>query len=620
MSGDNTSDPGDLEALLEYVKRTREFDFTGYKRPTLVRRITKRMAELSCETYAEYEDYLEVHPDEFILFFNNILINVTSFFRDASAWEFIADEIVPRIISGKDPDDPIRVWSAGCASGEEAYTLAMVFGRALGLDAFRSRVKIYATDIDEEALAQARSATYPAKAIEAVPEALRSQYFESTARGLTFRHDLRRALIFGRHDLLKDAPISRLDLLVCRNTLMYFNADVQRGILDRFRFALEDGGYLFLGRAETLLTHSAVFRPLQLRLRVFESVGDRPADGRVPPAAARAATANTEPEWPRVKLRDAAFDSAPNATIVVDYDGTVQSLNAAARSLFGLAPTQIGQPLQDFELSYRPVELRSVIEDAYNQRRPVERRAVEWRRPDGTLVHDVRVVPLFDVPSGVPSGVSITFDDVTRFSELETQLEASTHELQTAYEELQSTNEELETMNEELQSTNEELQSTNEELQSTNEELETMNEELQSTNDEFHVVNDMLNARGVELDQVNTYLQSVLTGIDCGVIVVDQDLVVRIWNHWSEDLWGLRAVEVEGKHLLNLDFGLPVAELGRLVRTAMDTKSRVPRASFEARNRRGRDITCLVTCTPMTSLEEPQGVIILMEELDRDTV
>src|SRR5215212_6834655 len=257
MDSDTFRDPSDLEALLDYVKEMRKFDFSGYKRPTLFRRIGKRMEELGCETYAEYQDYLEVHPEEFVTFFNTVLINVTSFFRDPEAWTFVADEIVPRIISGKDPDAPIRIWSAGCASGEEAYTLAMVFGRALGLDAFRSRVKIYATDIDEEALAQARSATYPAKAIEAVPEALRSQYFESTARGLTFRHDLRRALIFGRHDLLKDAPISRLDLLVCRNTLMYFNADVQRGILDRFRFALEDGGYLFLGRAETLLTHSA---------------------------------------------------------------------------------------------------------------------------------------------------------------------------------------------------------------------------------------------------------------------------------------------------------------------------------------------------------------------------
>jgi two-component system CheB/CheR fusion protein len=275
----------------------------------------------------------------------------------------------------------------------------------------------------------------------------------------------------------------------------------------------------------------------------------------------------------------------------------------------------------------------------------VERRSVEWRSLDSVRVFDVMVTPLFELPSGSPSGVSIAFEDVTRFRQLESELEHSTQELQTAYEELQSTNEELETMNEELQSTNEELQSTNEELQSTNEELETMNEELQSTNeelqstneelqstneeletmneelqstnDEFHVVNEMLNARGLELDQVNSYLHSVLTGIHAGVIVVDQDLVVQIWNHWSEDLWGLRPSEVEGKHLMNLDFGLPVSELVRLVRSSLEDGVRSPRMSFPARNRRGRDFTCLVTCSPMVS-DSSTGVIILMEELDGD--
>jgi two-component system CheB/CheR fusion protein len=615
MSGEPTTDPGDLDALLEYVKRAREFDFTGYKRPTLIRRVSKRMSEVGCETYADYEDYLAVHPDEFVTFFNSILINVTAFFRDPTAWEFVAEEIVPRIISGKDSSEPIRVWSAGCASGEEAYTLAMILGQALGVDAFRNRVKVYATDIDEDALGQARAATYPAKALEAVPESLRMQYFESTSRGFTFRSDLRRSVIFGRHDLLKDAPISRLDLLVCRNTLMYFNSDAQTAILDRFRFALEGGGYLFLGRAETLLTHSSVFRPLQLRLRVFESVGDPPAERSHQPRLPEPAA---EPEWPRAKLRDAAFDAATYAAVVVDVDGIVQSVNAAARNLFGIAPAQLGQPLQDLEISYRPLELRSVIEEAHAQHHTVERRTVEWRTGKTVRVFDVRVTPLFDPPSGSASGVSITFDDVTRFRQLEAELEHSTQELQTAYEELQSTNEELETMNEELQSTNEELQSTNEELQSTNEELETMNEELQSTNDEFHVVNEMLNARGVELDQANAYLHSVLTGIDAGVIVVDPELVVQIWNHWSEDLWGLRPSEVEGKHLMNLDFGLPVAELVQLVRSTMEERSRSARVPFAARNRRGRDFTCIVTCSPMASSEHVSGVIILMEELGDD--
>jgi two-component system CheB/CheR fusion protein len=616
MSGDTSSDPGDLDELLDYVKRTREFDFTGYKRPTLMRRIGKRMAEVGVESYADYEDYLAVHPDEFVVFFNAILINVTGFFRDPQAWEFIAEEVIPRIVSGKEPNAPIRIWSAGCASGEEAYTLAMIVGNALGVDAFRSRAKVYATDIDEEALVQARAATYTAKSLEDVPESLREGYFESTLRGYRFRNDLRRSIIFGRHDLLRDAPISRLDLLVCRNTLMYFNADAQAAILDRFRFALEGGGYLFLGRAETLLTHSSVFRPLQHRLRVFESIGEHTEPRAVPPRTPEPAA---EPDRSRAKLRDSAFDAGTAATILVDAVGIVQSVNESARSLFGIGVEHLGQPLQDLEVSYRPLELRSVVEEAYGSRHIVDRRGVEWHTPDRVRVFDVAVNPLFDVASGAPAGVSISFAEVTRFRELEAELEHSTQELQTAYEELQSTNEELQTAYEELQSTNEELETMNEELQSTNEELETMNEELQSTNDEFHAVNEMLNARGVELDQANAYLQSVLTGIDCGVIVVDEELVVRIWNHWSEDLWGLRSDEVEGKHLMNLDFGLPVSELTRLVREALDTGEPTPRTMFPARNRRGRDFTCRVTCSPMSGDGRP-GVIILMEESERESV
>src|SRR5690242_8448531 len=158
---DDASSEG-LEALIQYIKRTRQFDFNGYKRTTLSRRVGKRMDEVGCDDYADYQDYLEVHPEEFTAFFNTILINVTSFFRDAPAWEFLADEVIPRIISGKDGVEPIRVWSAGCASGEEAYSLAILMCEVLGREQFRARVKIYGTDIDEDALTRARQAVYSA--------------------------------------------------------------------------------------------------------------------------------------------------------------------------------------------------------------------------------------------------------------------------------------------------------------------------------------------------------------------------------------------------------------------------------------------------------------------------
>src|SRR5580700_7048457 len=217
----------DFEDLLLMLKETRGFDFTGYKRSTLLRRVHRRMALLNLTVFGEYRDYLELQPDEFGLLFDSMLINVTSFFRDPLAWQALSETVLPELTSAKSATAPIRAWSAGCATGEEAYTLAMVLAEALGRDQFRERVKIYATDLDEDALQEARAGTYETAALAAVPEQLRDTYFEPAGPKYAFRRDLRRQVIFGRNDLTRDAPISRVDLLVARNTLMYFNAETQ---------------------------------------------------------------------------------------------------------------------------------------------------------------------------------------------------------------------------------------------------------------------------------------------------------------------------------------------------------------------------------------------------------
>src|SRR5262245_55830999 len=219
------------------------------------------MRTMNTNSYTDYLDYLEVHPDEFVRLFNAILINVTAFFRDASAWNHLRQELLPAQLEALGPDRPIRVWSAGCASGEEAYSIAMTLADLLGTEDFTRRVKIYGTDVDEEALQTARQATYSEKELDAVPEELRTRYFERAGERYAFRADLRRSIIFGRLDVLRDAPISRLDLLMCRNTLMYFNAETQAQVIARFHFALNDTGILVLGKAETLLSHSARFEP-----------------------------------------------------------------------------------------------------------------------------------------------------------------------------------------------------------------------------------------------------------------------------------------------------------------------------------------------------------------------
>jgi two-component system CheB/CheR fusion protein len=612
----NEHDPA-FESLLEFLRDDRGFDFTGYKRSSLMRRVRKRMDEVAAADYAAYRGYLEERPDEFTALFNTILINVTGFFRDPEAWETLVRGHLAPLLERKALDEPLRVWSAGCASGEETYTLAIVLAEALGPDRFREQVKIYATDVDDEALLQARQAVYPARALEAVPAELRERYFEPAAERFAFRPDLRRLVIFGRHDLVRDAPISHLDLLVSRNTLMYFDAEVQARIVSRFHFALNDGGLLFLGKAEMMRTHGSLFAPLDLKARVFARVS-RPASLRErllalgpPPREGGQVSQRGQ-----LRLRDAALDAGAAAQLVVAPDGTLALANEPARALFGLSAADVGRPLQDLTVSYRPVELRSRIEQAGQERRPVRLEQVEFPGPGGDFrTFDLHVVPLLD-GARAPLGVSIAFVDVTASARLRAELSEAHQEAETAFEELQSTNEELETTNEELQSTVEELETTNEELQSTNEELETMNEELQSTNEELETLNDELSRRTAELNNVNAYMRSILASLRLAVVVLDRGFDIRVWNRQAEDLWGLRADEVEGLAFQNLDIGLPVERLKAPVRACMEGATQAEELVLDAVNRRGRAIRCKVICSPfLDGGRAVRGAVLVMEEL-----
>ncbi|HKB21174.1 MAG TPA: CheR family methyltransferase [Gaiellaceae bacterium] len=605
----------EFEVLLKFIKENRGFDFSGYKRPSLHRRIEKRMQDAGVPTYAEYLKRLKSDEEEFAQLFDTILINVTGFFRDPPAWEYLRKELVPKIVAAKGGDDQIRIWSAGCATGEEAYSLAMIFADELGDDNFADRVKIYATDIDERALSEGRHGIFAADQVKDVPPEHRERYFESADSRFVFSMDLRRAVIFGRNDLLVDPPISRIDLISCRNTLMYFNPDVQRRILLNFHFALLPTGYLFLGRSETLLTRSNLFVALDLKKRVF-SRGVREdmqeqlremIEGERPPIVAL-------PEAERI--RQASFEAAPIAQLVVDPAGHLAAANMQARALFSLSQRDLGRPLQDLELSYRPVELRSVIEQAYAAHHTVSLRDVEWVRGSDARSYDIQVGPLH-AHDGSLVGMSITFAETTRYRKLQEANELQKERLETAYEELQSTAEELETTNEELQSTNEELETTNEELQSTNEELETMNEELQSTNEELNTMNDELRLRTEDLHAVNSFLESILGGLHAGVAVTDRELRIQAWNERARDLWGLHASEVHGQHLMNLDIGLPVDQVMPLLRGVLNDGSQDGEITLEATNRRGRPILCRVRVSPMNGPEGGvSGAILVMDEVE----
>jgi two-component system CheB/CheR fusion protein len=587
-----------FEELLAFIRDERGFDFTGYKRPSLRRRISKRMKEVRVDSFPAYRAYLEQNPDEFVELFNTILINVTAFFRDDVAWDYLRAEIVPQILELNDGvEETVRLWSTGCATGEEAFSLAMAFAEELGEEEYKRRVKIYATDIDDDALTTGRHAEYSTKQVEPVPAHLRERYFEQRNGNFAFRTDLRRAVIFGRHDLIQDPPISRIALLLSRNTLMYFDSQTQRRILANFNFSLREGGYLFLGKSEALAARSDLFVPVDLKRRIFKK-----AQRTAPLRIQAAATVEEQEELAQLAaaalIRDAGFDAVPVAQLVVDRTENLVLANLQARALFALSARDLGRAFKDLEVSFRPIELRSRIEQVYAERHIISLRDVEWRSGNEVRYVDVQIAPLIAV-TGAVVGAGITFTEVTRYRRLQQALEDSKHEMETAYEELQSTVEELET--------------TNEELQSTNEELETMNEELQSTNEELETMNDELNERSFELNAANAFLEAVLSSLQAGVIVVDKNFVITAWNEGARDLWGLRQDEVVGKHLINLDIGLPVDDLRMPMRetlaTGIGTHLEIP-----AVNRRGRHVTSRVSLMPLLAGDgEARGLIMLTQ-------
>ena len=567
---DRTGIDEEFEALLVYIKSSRGFDLTGYKRAGLMRRVNKQMANVEVGSYTDYTDYLEVHPDEFERLFDTVLINVTAFFRDTGSWDYLREEVVPRLLASKGPGEPIRLWSAGCASGQEPYSLAMVMAEALGPERFRQQVKIYATDVDEQALAQARAGSYSAREMQSVPDALRGKYFEREEDSYVFQREMRRAMIFGRHDLMQDAPISRIDLLACRNTIMYFNAEVQARIVNRFHFAVSDNSFLFLGKAEMMFTHASLFRPLDLKRRVFQKLPAAGSRERAPFMP----LSGSSPTDTEGRLRDLLFQESTVAQIVVDSAGRLALTNAPARQLFRLNARDIGRPLQDLEISYRPVELRSCIDRAYAERRPIAVQGVAYSPLPGEILSlDTLVTPLLD--GGSVQGVGISFTDVTRLRQLSEALQAASRELETAYEELQSTNEELQTINEELQ------------------------------------------LRSADLDRVNSFLKSILASLRGGVIVLDAEMKVQFWNDKSEDFWGLRSDETRGRPLLSLDIGLPTTALIPAIQGSLLQPERRQELVVDALNRRGKPVRCGIQVTPLidpTTRRDIRGVLLQIEQ------
>jgi two-component system, chemotaxis family, CheB/CheR fusion protein len=584
-----------LEALLDFVEHARGFDFTGYKRSSIERRVAKRMREVGVGSYGQYVDRLRGDPDEFAALFDAILLSVTGFFRDEPTWEYLATDVVPEIVEARPGDAPLRVWCAGCASGEEAYTVAMVFATVLGERAFRERVKVYATDVDPSALDQARHGAYAARDVEGVPREALDRFFERDDGRYVFRSDLRRGVVFGRNDLVRDAPISRIDLLVCRNTLMYFDADTQGRILRRFHLALADDGRLLLGKSDMLFAHANLFVPVALKRRVFRKAlppALHDGVGLLGDGLAGAGEADL--------LRERAFDLAGVAQVIADQDGSMVVANDQARRMFNLSTADVGRPLRDLELSSRPVELRVHLDRLQAGGRAIAIEAVRWCPAAGhERFLDIRLTPL--VSDGEVVGSSITYADVTGAHGLRDELAGSRRELERAYEQLRSAVEDLETTSEQLQSAVEGLDATNEELESANDELETMNDELRQ--------------RTFELEGVNTILETILATLGLAAAVVDRRRRVRSWSGQARRLWGLTAAEVEDRDLLALGLGLPAEQLEPRLRACLSGASPREQLTLGATDGRGEALRCRLTCLPLATGDDGRvgGLVVLME-------
>jgi two-component system CheB/CheR fusion protein len=533
-----------LRRLIDELAANRNLDLRGYKTSTLERRIRKRMAEVSARTYSEYLDRVHQNANEVALLLNTILINVTEFFRDPQAWEALHTEILPHILRSLKPGDTFRAWCAGCASGEEPYSLAILVSDILRDKLGHYDVKIYGTDIDEEALTTARRGEYAAERLRRVRPEWRERYFTGHTR-MRINREQRRLVIFGRSNLMTDAPISHCQLIICRNLLIYFDTATQKQILGRMHYALEPGGVLFLGKAESKLSESHLFRPLNLRWRLFQRSDNRGAAFGLPPArqGAVAPPMNTnEQQFRTLQLYHRyILDTLRSGIIELDSSDIVINHNQAALAIWGLKDTPLqGKRLQNTDMTVQCPEMTRHLEQSRGKTEPVEFQCSLRTDAEEKAVHvTIRAVLSQE---GERTGTLIYCDDISAREKLQTTIE----QLEATGEELQSANEELETTNEELQSTNEELETTNEELQSTNEELETTNEELQSLNEELENMNDELEQRTRELHEVTSRYAETLRRMPWPVMLVDREEKIQLWNAAAQKLFGVTATSVIG--------------------------------------------------------------------------
>jgi two-component system CheB/CheR fusion protein len=562
-----------LQKIFIVLRSQTGHDFSAYKQNTICRRIERRMDVHQIDKISNYVRYLQENSQEVNTLFKELLIGVTNFFRDKEAFEVLNNTALSRILKGKPKDYVIRAWVAGCSSGEEAYSIAIILRECTERLKQHVRIQIFATDIDDNAIEAARAGVYPGSISVDVSAERLKRFFTAEDSVYRVRKDIREMLIFAPQDIIKDPPFTKLDLICCRNLLIYLDSGLQKKLLPLFHYSLKPDGILFLGSSETIGGFTDLFSPINKKWKIFrrqQSLSIAHPHPVVPfpvtPTLERADVDNEEkPFEPNVRqlAEKALLDSYVPPSVIINAKGDILYIHGRTGRYLEPAPGEAKWNIYDMAREGLKLELPPAIRKANTQKKAFTCKGLQVRINGGTETVDLTVRPL--VTSQTPSKLMIVlFEGIaapvpnklakkrrTPGKKTDERIEALEKELQYSNENLQTTIEELETSNEELKSTNEELQSTNEELQSTNEELETSKEEQQSLNEELVTVNSELQDKIEELTATNNDMKNLLDSIQIPTIFLDLDLCIKRFTSNATSVI----------NLIHTDIGRPIGDI-----------------------------------------------------------
>ncbi|MCQ4313609.1 PAS domain S-box protein [Pseudomonas stutzeri] len=573
-----------LREILAALRSRTGHDFRHYKQATVLRRIERRMQVNALRDMPSYARFLQSSPEETPALLADMLIGVTNFFRDREAFEALERDIIPSLFEQKaDTEDKfLRVWAAACSTGEEAYSLAMLLADQAEISGVKGEIQsqVFATDIDDRALETARAGVYPEAILTDVPPSRLRQYFVKGQNHYRMQKELRETILFARHNILRDPPFSRLDLISCRNLMIYLDRDIQLEVLRMFHFALNPGGYLFLGSSETADACSHLFAPVDKKNRIYRAREVGAALRRAPtgPYHGFSLTAPSHPPFSEPSKRNRKFSFADvhqraleqyaPPSVIVNHDGEIVHMSDRAGNFLRYVG---GEPSLNLTTLVHPqlrLELRTALYQATHTGKSIEARRVRLERDGRSFYVNMVVRPFRDNEAG-SDYMLVLFDEVedcmdsntledpeTKDSVL-TQLEA---ELQQTKERLQVTMEHSETSTEELRASNEELQAINEELRSATEELETSKEELQSINEELTTVNFELKTKVDETSKINDDLQNLISSTDIATVFVDRKMRIKWFTPRAKDIFNVIGNDA-GRSLFDITHRLDYPQL-----------------------------------------------------------